>query len=353
MLAFPNLKRRLENEKQPLKMAAVRTDSEPLWATSEQWKAMLEREGLRPEQSAPYRQGQNGVVERLMRTIKEAAKAMMAFGEAPTDYWEDAFRFGQVCRNGSPTKANLGRATPNDIWEGISLGVNALCLSAPLFCLATAYIYDGLKLDDNGQFVLYLGMDEVCKAYIVESLSTRRVFYSRDVRFFPTTFPFRTPMPQQLRLPALPGAGKPVAEGVLMPHDQHDDVLRSSRIRTPSVIGLESAANLCSTFFVEHYSDESETYFNKLYGPDPETWGEALAGPLRNNWIKADLDEANSLQNKHRCWILVLREQWMKVWKWKKVLKIKMLPLDAEHPQGLLDKVLIIRETIDLPSQKR
>ncbi len=59
---FKLLKRQVENDKAPYKVAIHRSDSGGEYDGKE-WKDFRDAEGIVHEQSTPYRQGGNGVVE--------------------------------------------------------------------------------------------------------------------------------------------------------------------------------------------------------------------------------------------------------------------------------------------------
>ena len=106
----------MENDKAPWTVACIRMDSEPL-LKSDEIKDWIKQKGVKPEHSPRYKHALNGVVERTIQTIGNAARAMMLGGSAPEAEFKYAFEHAVFCRNNLPTKANKG-ATPNEKWTG-------------------------------------------------------------------------------------------------------------------------------------------------------------------------------------------------------------------------------------------
>jgi hypothetical protein len=72
-----------------------------------------------------------------------------------------------------------------------------------------------------------LGQDDAVKAYIVRVLDVpvrSKVYYSRDVTFDESTFPYRNPSVYRPANPALDVPSQPIAEESypLLPQQQHD-----------------------------------------------------------------------------------------------------------------------------------
>ena len=85
---FLVLKILLEKDKAPWRLDIVRTDAESIY-NSIKWTQHCEspNTAMEHEISAPYKKGQNGVVERRIRTLSHLAKALMAEGSAPDKLW--------------------------------------------------------------------------------------------------------------------------------------------------------------------------------------------------------------------------------------------------------------------------
>ena len=230
--AWIELKGHLETEMYPAKSAFIRTDSEPCYQTPE-WKKHCQDENITHEYSSRYRHDQNGVVERCMQTVGIAFRCMMIMGGAPKYEEEHALRFANVVRNHTPTKANNGW-TPREKRLGMKLPLNQRLLRGPLFCLVFAHVYEEerAKHAPRGIPCVYLGYDDINNAYLVREWKSGQVYYTLDVTFHPSTFPYRTNPGRKTigalerydeiaphltnpgrRLPVEPGSGVPATRG--------------------------------------------------------------------------------------------------------------------------------------------
>jgi hypothetical protein len=79
-------------------------------------KLALAAKGIETHQTAPYSQSQNGVSERMNRTLVELARAMLAEKNLPKSLWEFAISHAAYIRNRSPTKALPDGETPHEVF---------------------------------------------------------------------------------------------------------------------------------------------------------------------------------------------------------------------------------------------
>lgn len=97
-------------------------------------KYLLDK-GIHHELSAPYSSAQNGVAERINRTLMESAHAMMAQAGLSDKYWAEAVVTGTYIRNRVPTRLLKESATPFQKWYGrkpnlshVSFWMHGICL---------------------------------------------------------------------------------------------------------------------------------------------------------------------------------------------------------------------------------
>ena len=85
--------------------------------TSKEFKEYLRKEGIKHELTIPKCPEQNGVVERLNRTLMEMVHSMLADSELPKSFWAKALSTAVYLCNRSPTKAVEGK-TPYEAIHG-------------------------------------------------------------------------------------------------------------------------------------------------------------------------------------------------------------------------------------------
>ena len=72
---------------------------------SREFESYLQLKGIHHELSAPYTPAQNGVAERINRTLMESACAMMSQTGLPERYWAEAVATAIYLRNRILTRA--------------------------------------------------------------------------------------------------------------------------------------------------------------------------------------------------------------------------------------------------------
>ena len=93
--------------------------------TSAYLKSQLVRRGIKLQTTIPYSPEQNGVVERMNRTLVDRARVMLTHAGLPTRYWQFAMAAAAHITNRIPTEAN-NRNTPFKLWTGQDPNVSHL-----------------------------------------------------------------------------------------------------------------------------------------------------------------------------------------------------------------------------------
>lgn len=155
--------------------------------TSAEFSSYLRDEGIRHEFTIPHTPQQNGVSERLNRTLIECVRAMLADSTLPHRFWAEALSTAVYLRNRSPTKALQG-ITPFEAWHGTKPDVSSLRIFG---CSAYAHVpkTERHKLDSKTRKCVLLGYCEQQKGYRLYDLSRDKVFSSRDVLFNEASVP--------------------------------------------------------------------------------------------------------------------------------------------------------------------
>ena len=98
------------------KLKTLRTDNGGEF-TSTQFQDYLRSKGVRHELTVPKTPQQNGVAERMNRTLVEMVRSMIADAKLPKKFWAEALSTATYLRNRSPTKSVMGM-TPAEAWMG-------------------------------------------------------------------------------------------------------------------------------------------------------------------------------------------------------------------------------------------
>ena len=114
------LKHKSEVSEKFKEFETLRTDNGGEYLSGE-FKEYLKSRGIRYELTVPYSPQQNGVAERMNRTLMESARAMIAHAGLPNSYWGEAVATAAYVRNRMPTTAIKNNQTPYERWYGRKL----------------------------------------------------------------------------------------------------------------------------------------------------------------------------------------------------------------------------------------
>ncbi|KAL5494293.1 hypothetical protein EMCRGX_G015594 [Ephydatia muelleri] len=131
--------------------------------TSRKFQEYLKTEGVRHELTIPKNPEQNGVAERINRTLIETARSMLIDSHLPHSFWAEAISTAAYLRNKSPTKA-VAEMTPYEAWTGKKPQVDGLRVFG---CQAFVHIPkdERKKLDSKSRRCIFLGYGVTTKGY--------------------------------------------------------------------------------------------------------------------------------------------------------------------------------------------
>jgi hypothetical protein len=149
--------------------------------TSNDFDDYCVREGIRREMTVAYNPQQNGVAERKNRSIVGAARAMIHDQGLPLFLWAEAYNTAVYLQNRSPHRA-LGNVTPDEAFTGQKPQVGHLRIFG---CVTYSFIPKELrkKMEPTAEKGIFVGYNEVSKAYRIYIPALKRVVVRRDVKF--------------------------------------------------------------------------------------------------------------------------------------------------------------------------
>lgn len=164
-----------------LKIKKVRSDNGKEYM-SKKFEFFFRKNGILHEKTIPYSPQQNGVAERLNRTIIEKTRTMLQDSGLERRYWGEAVMTAIYLKNRSPTSAIPG-AIPEEIWTGRKVDLSNLKVFG---CKAFALIPSELrkKLDAKSAPYIMVGYCDDSKGYrLLDLKNPGKIVRSRDVIF--------------------------------------------------------------------------------------------------------------------------------------------------------------------------
>ena len=161
------------------KLKAIRTDNGGEYISRE-FQTYL-KAGVCHKLTIPKNPEQNGIAERINRTLIETARSMLVDSHLPHSFWAEAISTAAYLCNRSPTRAVAGM-TPYEAWTGQKPQVDGLRVFG---CQAFVHIPkdERKKLDSKSKRCIFLGYGATTKGYRLYDPLKKRICFSRDVIF--------------------------------------------------------------------------------------------------------------------------------------------------------------------------
>ena len=149
---------------------------------NEALKNWCHSQGIELQVTAPYSPSQNGVAERMNRTLVELARTMLTAAQLPEFLWEPAVAHAAYLRNLSYTKSRA-KATPYQLWRGRKPSVTHLReFGAPVWVLLQGQRIQRKMLPKSLRRA-YVGFDEGSKSIKYYNAATRTILTLRNFCF--------------------------------------------------------------------------------------------------------------------------------------------------------------------------
>src|SRR6266849_9770659 len=138
--------------------------------------------GMKIQMTAPYSPSQNGVAERMNRTLVELARAMLTGSQLPEFLWEQAVAHAAYIRNRSYTIANRDR-TPYEAWHGNKPNVTHLReFGTPVWVLLQGQNVTR-KILPKSKGRAYVGTNDASDSVLYYNAETKKILTLRNYKF--------------------------------------------------------------------------------------------------------------------------------------------------------------------------
>ncbi|KAL3846133.1 hypothetical protein ACJIZ3_003536 [Penstemon smallii] len=293
----------LEFEK---KIKCLRTDNGREYTCNE-FDNFCQQEGIKRQFTVAYTPQQNGVAERMNRTLLECTRAMLRTAGMAKSFWAEAVKTACYVINRSPSTA-IDLKTPMEI---------------PVYVMYNAQ--ERSKLDPKSRKCIFLGYADGVKGYRLWDPTAHKVIISRDVIF--------TDNKIQENENDSTSKEKPDTTTVEFEDRQEQEVLDSSEaapeheeqeqveLTTPQV--RRSTREIRQPAWHSDYIMEGNVaYCLLIEDGEPSTFHEATKSQEASLWMTAMQEEIEAL-HKNKTWDLVPLPQGRKAIGNKWVYKIK------------------------------
>ncbi|KAL2242583.1 UNVERIFIED_CONTAM: Retrovirus-related Pol polyprotein from transposon TNT 1-94 [Sesamum indicum] len=161
------------------KLKSLRTDN-GLEFCNQQFSEMCDKFGIRRHKTNPYTPQQNGVAERMNRTLLDKVRCLLISSGLPKTFWGEAVLTAAHLINMSPSVPLSGK-TPDFMWNGKLPDISCLRVFG-----CSAFVHQNVdKLEPRSLKCIFIGYPEGVKGYRlwVRSQPGFKVLISRDVTF--------------------------------------------------------------------------------------------------------------------------------------------------------------------------
>jgi hypothetical protein len=281
------------------KIKCLRTDNGTEYRDGDFLK-FCEEHGIKRHFTVRKTPQQNGVAERLNRTITETARCLRLNAELPKIFWAEAVDMACYIINRSPRVALDGKVA-EEVWTGQEVDYSFMRIFG---CPAYVHISgeDRSKLDPKSKKCIFLGFKKGVKGYKLWDPVAQKVVISRDVVFDEKSMTKAFKGEKSQAAESSNNIGRSTVQVELdelesqsneEPHsnDQEQDSTRSDRPkrnkRPPVRYGLEDLVS----------------YALLTSSEDPSTFQEAIESSEKDKWMEAMVEE-NEFLSKNKTWEL-------------------------------------------------
>jgi hypothetical protein len=290
---FKEFKALVENQTEK-QIKVLRTDNGGEFCGNE-FEEFCKKCGIARQKTTPYTPQQNGVAERMNRTLMEKARCMLSGAGIGQEFWAEAVGTACYLVNRSPSSA-LGDKTPQEVWTGKEPSLTHLKVFG-----CDAYVHvpkeNRSKLDKKAEKCIFIGYKDGLKGYKLWNPETKKVVYSRDVVF--------REMKDVVKQEVLPSKEEPEKIEFDLKDDEADSTEEhESEEEDPHTPVLRRSDR--ERRLPERYSppDFRSNFALSITDDDPRTVREAVDSEDGNLWKRAMEEEMASL-DKNEAWDLV------------------------------------------------
>jgi Reverse transcriptase (RNA-dependent DNA polymerase)/GAG-pre-integrase domain/Integrase core domain len=323
------------------KVKCIRSDNGGEYRSKE-FDEYCASQGIVRHFTVPENPQQNGVAERLNRTLLEKARSMCSKAQLSKQFWAEAVNYSRFLVNVSPHSA-IGFQTPFELWHGRPADYSVVkVFGSPAYALTPQS--QRTKLDPKSKKCNFLGYNSGVKGYRLWDPEAGKLIVSRDV-IFDESQPFV--QPNDIPVVEVPSTVETEIEKVQVESHSEPETAEPLETEEPAVVAeVPLRRSTRERRPVDRYipPDTRDLAVALLTEDgDPSSFEEAMKSPDRDMWIAAMNSEMNSLLST-KSWRLVNLPKGAKVVECRWVFKKKQ---DGVYKARLVAKGYTQRQGID------
>ncbi len=259
---------------------------------SKEFQTYLASKGIEHQLTVPHSPQQNGVAERLNRTLVESARAMLSHSNLANIFWAEAISTAAYLRNRTTTSGNEEQLTPYEKWYGHKPNVGHL---KAFGCAAYSHVSNAERRKlDKARRMCFIGYSKNPKGYRLIDMDTKKVITRRDVVFNEPDFYFLKRIDDTESVSILldlldepedeseTRLKEPPCRSERTVRNLDEPLQRSERnVRRPDYYGHSKFAD---TTIAEFADTPEHCAYSMQEIPEPESFDEALESPHAKNW---------------------------------------------------------------------
>lgn len=181
--AFKRYKSLVENQT-GTKIKYLQSDNGRKYCNQE-YDHFLSKCGIERRLTAPHTPQQNGVAERMNRTLLDMARCFLIQSNLPSMFWSDAIATACYIRNRCPTRT-LNGLTPHEKWTGeFPILSHLRVFGSAVYVLDKTPGKDKFAIKSNKG--IFVGYPRESKGYRIWMPDARKIVVTRDVKFLEKT----------------------------------------------------------------------------------------------------------------------------------------------------------------------